>query len=100
MCIKTAAFLDKYLQKPTARTFHLLLISSTQQHRQGQKLVNNFFSAKKYESSSLHSTALMFHTLFSSPDSSPDCSNRIQGGEFKSIVVENWQFFANGSRYC
>ena len=23
----------------------------------------------------------------------------IQGGEFKSIVVENWPFFANGSQY-
>ena len=25
---------------------------------------------------------------------------QIQGGEFKSIVVENWRFFANGSGYC
>ena len=24
----------------------------------------------------------------------------LQGGEFKSIVVENWRFFANGSGYC
>ena len=24
----------------------------------------------------------------------------IQGGEFKSIVMENWRFFANGSGYC
>ena len=24
----------------------------------------------------------------------------VQGGEFKSIAVKNWRFFAKGSGYC